>query len=74
MSNTLDRCRTFAHMVWAAENIGRIQPRDCRAQGLRYTMERIGPMYEQYFCNVMDVYVGKGFYEKYEREAAWPLP
>lgn len=68
------RCRTFAHMMWAAENIGRIKPRDCRTQGMRYTMERIGPMYEEYFCNVMDVYVGKGFYEKYEREAAWPLP
>jgi glycosyltransferase involved in cell wall biosynthesis len=68
------RCRTFAQMVWAAQNVGMIDPQKCRDQGMRYTMARIGPMYEEYFCNVMDVHVGDGFYERYERAAIWPMP
>ncbi len=58
------RCRTFGHMLWAARNIGRIRPADCRAWAIdNYSCDRIAPMYDEYFRSVLAVYTGKGWYE-----------
>ena len=59
------RCRTFDQFCWAAENIHHIQPLDCRNYGLNFTLDKVGPMYEEYFQTVLDVYQGRGWYERH---------
>jgi glycosyltransferase involved in cell wall biosynthesis len=59
------RCRTFDQFCWAASNIDRIKPADCRAQGERFTLERIAPLYEEFSQMASDVQSGKGWYERH---------
>jgi glycosyltransferase involved in cell wall biosynthesis len=58
------RVRTFEEILWAARNIGRIIPANCREWALaNYSMDRVGRMYQNYFESVLDVYLGAGWYE-----------
>jgi len=58
------RCRTFDDFVWAARNIGKIRPEDCRDWSLKnYSLERVGRMYQEYFNKVADIGRGRGWYE-----------
>lgn len=70
------RCRTFDDFCWAAENIQRIDPRDCREWSMNYTLDNVAPMYEDYFQSVLDVYSGQGWYQRRSspRTAVWPRP
>ena len=58
------RCRTMGDFVDAVENIDQIKPADCRKFGENFTLERVAPMYEKYFEDVLDVYAGKGWYSE----------
>ena len=50
------RCRTFDHFCWAAENIDKINPVNCRRFGENFSLENVAPRYEEYFQMVYDVH------------------
>ena len=57
------RCRTFEQFIWAAENIGRISPQDCRDWAARnFSMERVAQMYDEYFYGLAALHGAGGWY------------
>jgi glycosyltransferase involved in cell wall biosynthesis len=57
------RCRTFADFVQAAQSVDQIKPEVCRAFATKFSLENIAPLYEKYFQDVMNVHIGKGWYQ-----------
>ena len=59
------RCRTFDQFCWAARNIDRIDSKNCRAFGENFLLDKVAPMYEEYFQMVHDVHIGSGWYQEH---------
>jgi glycosyltransferase involved in cell wall biosynthesis/SAM-dependent methyltransferase len=57
------RCRTMADFTHAIKNIYKINPKNCRAWGENFSLEKVGGMYEKYFQDVLNVYTNQGWYE-----------
>lgn len=56
------RCKTLEEFVWAAKNIGRIQPAACRQWAVgNYSMDAIGPRYDAYMQKLLNLQRGKGW-------------
>ena len=58
------RCRTFEEFCWAARNIDKINPQDCRDWALHnFSLEKVATMYEEYFSAVSNIHGRRGWYE-----------
>jgi len=62
------RCRTFDQFVWAAENIERIDPKNCRTYAENFTLDKVAKTYEEYFQMVSSVHTGNGWYQRHDRD------
>ena len=60
------RCRTMEHITWAAKNIHKIKPADCRKWAENFSTEKVSSMYEEYFDGISNIYGKKGWYEPNE--------
>ena len=60
------RCRNFEQFCWAAKNIDKIDPEACRKWAMNFCMDKVAPMYEEYFQQVFAVHGEKGWYQPFE--------
>lgn len=58
------RCRTFDHILWAAENIENIKSKKCREWSMNFTLEKVSKMYEEYFDMIYDYLCNDGWCSK----------
>lgn len=67
------RCRTFDQFCWAAKNIDNIKPENCRVWGENFSLDKVAPMYEEYFTMVHDVEAGNGWYQEHpeRKDLTW---
>lgn len=58
------RCRTFNDYLNAALACynKEISYADCRAQGLKFTLEAVAPRYEKFFNDIVNIYQNNGWY------------
>jgi glycosyltransferase involved in cell wall biosynthesis len=54
------RCRNMGEFVRAVGNLDQIKPQDCRRHGLTYSLDKVWPLYQDYFETVArdDWYAG----------------
>ena len=58
------RCRTLEEFCWAVNNIGSINPENCRKWACEnFSTERVGKMYEEYFQRIAGLF-DYGWYRK----------
>jgi glycosyltransferase involved in cell wall biosynthesis len=57
------RCWTFSDYVAGVMNAHTLNPKQIREHGEQFLLERIAPLYERYFQDVLNVYTGKGWYQ-----------
>lgn len=58
------RCRSLEQFIWAAKNIDKIDRTMCRKFAeMNFSLERVAPMYEEYFNSLKPYFGAKGFYQ-----------
>ena len=57
------RCRTFEEFCWAAKNVDKIKPQDCRDWAMNFSLDKVAKMYEEYFQAVLNIHGKQGWYE-----------
>ncbi|OPZ92217.1 MAG: Glycogen synthase [Firmicutes bacterium ADurb.Bin419] len=58
-------CNTMEQFVWAANNIDKINPKDCRDWAYNnFTMDAVAPKFKEWF-NMLYGLWGEGFYQEY---------
>ena len=45
---------------------GKIDYKTCRKHGEQFSLENIAPKYEKYFQDVLNTYIGDGWYTRYD--------
>lgn len=65
------RCRSMGDFVEAIQRVQNkeILPQNCRTWGENFTLEKIGPRYEKFFNDILNVYTGKGWYQPNEESS-----
>lgn len=58
------RIRNFEEAVWAAKNIDKISPKDCRNWGMNFTIDYVYPQYVDYFERLLTWADANEFYWK----------
>jgi len=60
------RCHTLDQFIWAAKNVGKLDPKYIRDRAVSlWSMDRVRHMYDEYFHMLYDLW-GKGFYERHD--------
>lgn len=54
-------CHTLKDYVDGIKSVGKINPKDCRNAGLKYTLENVAPQFEKFFNAIHDVYNKNGW-------------
>ncbi len=65
------RCRSMGDFVEAIKRVqaGEIISQNCRTWGENFTLEKIGPRYEKFFNDILNVYTNKGWYQPNEESS-----
>jgi glycosyltransferase involved in cell wall biosynthesis len=56
------RCQMFRDFVSACTLADTLSPRRCRRHGEQFSLESIGPKFDRYFQDILDVKHGQGWY------------
>jgi glycosyltransferase involved in cell wall biosynthesis len=54
-------CHTLKDYVAAIENADTVDPRECRARGMDYSLASVAPQFEAWFAAILDCYTGAGW-------------
>ena len=58
------RCRNMDHFIWAAKNIDKINPRNCRDWAQKnFSLDKVGKMYKEFFQSMNNL-MFNGFYHE----------
>lgn len=63
-------CHTLRDYVEAIIHADEIDPDDCRARGLDYTLDSVAPQFERWFLDLYELYTGQGWTATGERPYA----
>ena len=54
-------CHTLREYVNAVKSADKINPRDCREAGMKYSLGSVAPQFENWFSAIYEVYTGQGW-------------
>lgn len=57
------RCKTFEQFIWAANHVNDLDPYKIRTWAEKFSLDKIAPLYTDYFKSVSACYGGEGWFE-----------